>query len=238
MMNERRQRILRRIADKGEWSTDGLCDLCQDITAMSGAGIMLRSADVPHGSVGMTNAISALIEELQFTLGEGPCIDAFNLERPVLEPDLAGPSQRWPGFTPLVLEAGARAVFAFPLQVGAVSIGSLDLYRDRSGPLTDDQHADALIFASVVARDVLAMQAHAPVGMVAPELRHMANNQAVVHQAVGMVAVQLGVRVDEALIRLRAHAFANDRQLTELAWDVVERRVRFDAENGWKDSPS
>jgi hypothetical protein len=235
VMNERRQRILGRIAENGEWSTDGLCDVCQDITAVSGVGIMLRTGDVPHGSVGMTNTVSALIEELQFTLGEGPCIDAYNLKQAIVEPDLAGPSRRWPGFTPPVLEAGARAVFAFPLNVGAVSMGSLDLYRDRSGVLADDQHADAVMFASIVAQDVLAMQAQAPPGTLAPALRHIAKGQAVIHQAVGMAAVQLGVKVDEALIRLRAHAFANDRPLAELAGDVVDRRVRFDAASGSKD---
>src|ERR1039458_10129631 len=115
-MNDRRQRILGRIAENAEnaenakWSTGWLCDVCMDITEMSGVGIMLMSGDVPLGSVGMTNEVSAFIEELQFTLGEGPCIDAYTLGIAIAEPDLAGATRRWPGFTPPALEAGVQAI--------------------------------------------------------------------------------------------------------------------------------
>jgi hypothetical protein len=202
---------------------------------MSGAGIMLRLGDASLGAVGMTNAVSALIEELQFTLGEGPCIDAYELEVPIVEPDLTAPSRRWPGFTPPALEAGVRAIFSFPLQAAAVCIGALDLYRDCSGELSDDEHADALIMAEVVAQAVLTMQA-TPWGTFAVELASDRDRRSVVHQAVGMVSVQLGVTVDEALVRLRAHAFGNNRPVAELARDVVDRRVRFDAGSGAGDS--
>jgi hypothetical protein len=120
-----------------------------------------------------------------------------------------------------------KSIFSFPLQVGDVCIGALDLYRDRPGELSDDEHADALIMAEVVAQAVVTMQA-TPWGTLAAELTIDRDRRSVVHQAVGMVSVQLGVTVEEALLRLRAHAFANDRPLTALARDVVERRVRFD----------
>jgi hypothetical protein len=202
--------------------------VCADVAAMSGAGIMLMSGDVPGGSVCTTNEVSALIEELQYTLGEGPCVDAYNSDRPILEPDLADPgTPRWLAFTPPAVEAGARAVFGFPLQVGAVRLGALNLYRDRPGPLSSDQYADSLVLAGVAARAMLAMQAQAPPGMLGAELEEGANFRLVVHQAAGMVAVQLGVRVGEALVRLRAYAFGNDRLLTEVAEEVVGRRLRF-----------
>jgi hypothetical protein len=210
-------------------SPDRLCNVCMDVTATSGVGIMLKSRNVTRGSLGMTDAVSSFIEELQFMLGEGPCIDAYNLEVPIAEPDLADPTSRWLGFTPPVLKAGVRALFAFPLRVGAVRIGSLDLYRDHSGALSDDQHADALIMADVVSQAVLTMQAEAPLGELAAQLEAEMTPQNVVYQAVGMVSAQLGVSVDESLIRLKAHAFANDRLLTELAQDVLARRLRFDA---------
>jgi hypothetical protein len=195
---------------------------------MSGAGIMLMSGETPEGSVCTTNEVSTLIEELQYTLGEGPCVDAYHHDRPVLEPDLAHPATpRWFAFTPPALGAGARAVFGFPLQVGAVRLGALNLYRDRPGPLTEDQYADALVLADVAARAVLAMQAQAPPGALAAELEVGANFRFVVHQASGMVAVQLGIGVGEALLRLRAFAFANDRLITDVAGEVVERRLRF-----------
>jgi hypothetical protein len=197
---------------------------------MSGAGIMLMSADVPAGSVCTTNAVSTQIEELQFTLGEGPCVDAYTHGRPVLEPDLADPKvPRWLAFSPPALAAGARAVFGFPLQVGAVRLGALNLYRDRPGPISDDQHADALVMADVAAHDVLALQSHASGDAVAAELDVGADFHLVVHQASGMVAAQLGVTVGEAMVRLRAHVFAHNRTLTEVAESVVARRLRFDS---------
>lgn len=223
-------RILDLLAsDDGSVDTARLCAVCARVTAMSGAGIMLMSGDLSQGSVCTTDEVSALIEELQYTLGEGPCIDAYRTERPVAEPALADPRvPRWPAFTPAVVAAGAGAVFGFPLVVGAARLGALNLYRDRPGVLTTDQHADALVMADVAAGAVIDAQAKAPPGSLAVDLEAGANFQFVVHQAAGMVAVQLGVSVTEALIRLRAHAFADERRLPDVAADVVDGRLRFD----------
>ena len=114
--------------------------------------------------------------------------------------------------------------------------GALNLYRDRPGPLNDEQHADALVMADVAAQAVLLLQADAPPGKLAAELEAGADFQYVVHQAAGMVAVQLDVSVGHALIRLRAYAFGNDRPLAEVARDVVARTLRFDARSGEKDA--
>jgi hypothetical protein len=228
---DRLLRVLAQLSSGGDTVPGGprLCEVCADAAAMSGAGIMLMSGDVAGGSVCTTNEVSALIEELQYTLGEGPCVDAYNSDRPVLEPDLADPSTlRWLAFTPPAVEAGARAVFGFPLQVGAIRLGALNLYRDRPGPLSSDQYADALVLAGVAAQAVLVMQAQAPPGALAAELEVGANFLFVVHQASGMVAVQLGISVREALVRLRAYAFGNERLLAEVAEEVVGRRLRFD----------
>jgi GAF domain/ANTAR domain len=206
-----------------------LCEVCADVSLMTGAGIMLMTGDTQQGSVCSSNAVSALIEELQYTLGEGPCVDAHHENRPVLESDLADPAvTRWFAFTPPAVAAGARAVFGFPLQVGGVRLGALNLYRDRPGSMSDDQYANALVLAGVAAQAVLAMQAHASPGALSTELEEGANFRFVVHQASGMVAVQLGVSVGEALARLRAYAFGNDVLLTDVAEAIVARKLRID----------
>lgn len=234
--SERRVRILARLGDAGDLGTRRLCEVCAEVTGMTGAGIMLMSNDVPRGAVCMTDEVSAIIEDLQFALGEGPCVDAFHLDAPVLEPDLAAPvTPRWLGFTGPAVEAGARAVFGFPLQLGAVRLGALNLYRTEAGPLTDDQHADALVMADIAAQALLVMQADAPPGQLVDSLEKGSDFQHVVHQASGMVSAQLEVTVGQALIRLRAHAFGNDRPLVEVAQEVVARRLRFDAQSGEKD---
>jgi hypothetical protein len=213
----------------GEVTTDRLCAACAVLTATSGAGIMLMTDDVAHGSLCTTDPRSALIEQVQYTLGEGPCVDAHRQGQPVLEPDLAGAgSGRWSAFAEPVAAAGVGAVFGFPMRVGAVRLGALNLYRERPGDLTDDQHADALVLADVAAETILLLQARAPTGTLADELARSSDLHLAVHQAAGMVAVQLGISVADALVRLRAHAYAHERPLRDLADDVVARRVRFD----------
>ncbi len=229
MPGDRLLRILGRLsAGDGRPDAPRLCEVCADVAGMSGAGIMLMAGEVPAGSLCSSNGVSNLIEELQYTLGEGPCVDAYQQGRPILEPDLVDPvTPRWLAFTPPVVEAGVRAAFGFPLQVGSVRLGALNLYRDRPGPLSEEQYADALVLAGVAGRAVLAAQAQAPPGILAAELEEGANFRFVVHQASGMVSVQLGISVGEALLRLRAYAFGNDRLLAEVAEEVVGRQLRF-----------
>jgi hypothetical protein len=175
-----------------------------------------------------TDEVSQLIEELQYSLGEGPCVDAHQQDKVVAEPDLADPvTRRWPAFTPPALQAGVRAVFGFPLRVGTVRLGALNLYRDLPGPLTGGQHADALVVADVAARWVLEAQAGAPPDTVAGELEAGADFHFAVHNAAGMVSVQEDISVTEALIRLRAFAFSSDRLLADVAEDVIARRLRL-----------
>jgi ANTAR domain-containing protein len=228
---DRRLRILALLAEAGGSSapTAHLCDVCASVAEMTGAGIMLMAEHSQAGSICSTNEVSALLEELQFTLGEGPSVDAYEEDRPVLEPDLADPdTPRWTAFTPLALAANARAVFGFPLQVGLVRLGTLNLYRDRPGPLGGELHADVLVMADVAAQAVLDMHNNAIFGVVAADFDTAGNQHLVVHQASGMVSVQLGVSVDEALLRIRAYAFRHDLTVDDVAESVVARRMCFD----------
>jgi hypothetical protein len=215
-------------AGGGSPSPAALCEAARDLIGVTGAGVMLMSGDVSQGSLCSTNGVSNLIEELQYTLGEGPCVDAYRGDRVVSEPDLVQPIvPRWLAFTPRALEAGVRSVFAFPVREGAARLGALDLYRDRPGPLDADQHAEALALAEVIAEWVLGAQASAPAGSIAQELEVDSDFNFAVQNAAGMISVQLGISVTEALIRLRAYAFSDNRLAREVAEDVVARRLRF-----------
>jgi hypothetical protein len=230
-VGQRRARILGLLLGDGtdKLVTRHICDVSAEVTKMTGAGIMLMSGDIPRGSLCTTDAVSAVIEGLQFDLGEGPCVDAYHQDRPVLEPDLADPAvSRWLAYGAPAVQAGARAVFGFPLHVGAARLGAMNLYRDVAGPLTAEQHSDALVMADVATDAVLLMQAGAPGGTLATALEEDAEFHYVVHQASGMVAAQLGVTVVVALIRLRAYAFGHGRPLADVAKDVVDRALRFD----------
>ncbi len=233
MVTERRLRILGRLVDAGPARprTSQLCHVGADITASNGAGIMLFDNGVARGSLYSTDPVGELIEDLQFTLGEGPCIDACRAARPVLEPDLADPTtSRWIAFSRPAVAAGVRAIFGFPIRVGAAGIGALNLYRDRPGALTDDQYADALVVADIAAELILLEQAQTSPGEVAAELEEGAVIRYVVHQASGMVSAQLDVTVEQALVLLRAQAFRTGTPLLDVARSVVDRSLRFDAD--------
>ncbi len=234
MPGDRLARILALLAvhNDSHHNLARLCDVAAEAVSMNGAGFMLMSGETSRGSLCSSNEVSALLEDLQFTLGEGPCIDAFNQAQPVLEPDLADPATpRWLAFSPPAIKAGVAAVFGFPIRVGVVRLGSLNLYRDQPGDLTDDQHADSLVMADVAARTVIAMQSEAAPGAVAHELESSADFRFSVHQASGMVSAQLGVSVGEALVRMRAYAFRNNLLLDDIADDIVARTLRFDSES-------
>jgi hypothetical protein len=182
-----------------------------------------------RGVTTASDATTEQLEELQFVLGEGPCIDAFDSRSPVFVPDLAdGAVSRWPIYTPAVSEGGVRAVFAFPLQVGAARLGVLDVFRPRPGPLTTEELGQALTFAEVAVTTVLDGQDAAYLGSAAAGLDEAMDGRAELFQAQGMVMVQLGVSLVQALTRMRAYAFAEDRPLGEVARDVVARRLSFD----------
>jgi len=187
-----------------------------------------------HGIVCATDDVSAKIEDLQLTLGEGPCIDSVRDGAPVLIADLGSPGDfsmdRWPAFLEGAGAAGVRAVFAFPLRIGAISVGAMDLYRDEPGDLGTDELPAALMAADAAAHALLHLDNPRDGSFdTGSDFRSIYHPE--VHQATGMVQVQLGIPTNEAFVRMRARAFATDRTLVELANDVVNRRLRFTSED-------
>ncbi len=120
-----------------------------------------------------------------------------------------------------------RAVFAFPLHLGAIRVGVLVLYRDRAAPLSAEELAQGLVLGDVAGQVVLAVQAGAPADRVHELLAGEPPHWAEAHQATGMVSAQLEVSMDDAFVRLRALSFAGGRSLQDVARDVVSRRVRL-----------
>jgi hypothetical protein len=145
-----------------------------------------------------------------------------------LLPDLVqSGTNRWPGFTSSAADAGIAAVFAFPLQVGAIRLGVLDLYRRTTGSLDRLELAEALDFASAATTILLELQHGTPIGQLHPLLADAADGHREIHQATGMVSVQAAVGLTEALLLLRARAYATERPLHDIASDVVHRRLKF-----------
>jgi hypothetical protein len=214
--------------EQGESPGGRLCRACVDLIAIGSAGIMLMDEEGNGTSLGLSDGVTRVVEDLQFTLGEGPGIDAHALGRPVLEPQLGNlAAVRWSTFAPAAVSAGVRAAFGFPLRVGAIGLGSLDLYNARPGALDDTQMADAIVMADFIARAVITMQAGADPGELVAEMENPRDLRTQVHQASGMISEQLGVGIGDALIRLRAYAYAEGHPIDEVARDVVDRRLKL-----------
>ena len=219
---------LQRADDQGESRATQLCSACLELLGVHSAGIVLIGDGEHPVTLATSDDVTSRLEELQFMLGEGPGLDAHRDRRPVSAPELAQVGGRWPTFSAFAVEQGIRAAFAFPLEVGAIRIGSLDLFHDRPGPLPDEGYADALVMADVITQTALGLQALAPEGVLAAEFDDAQELRAPVHQAAGMISAQLDIGIADALVRLRAHAYATKHPIDVVARQVVDRTLRLD----------
>jgi hypothetical protein len=223
------QAIAARDGDPRPFSRlQAVCHACVDLLPVAGAGVMLMADRVHQGTLYATDKATGALEDLQNAAGEGPCLDAYQLGCPVLEPDLAdGGVRAWPLLAAAAIQAGINALFAFPLQLDGASVGALDLYRVRPGLLTVEQVDDARLLAAMATREVLAMQADALPGSLPAQIGDLSGDRTAIEQAVGMTSAQLNVTVVEAALRLRAAARDQDRPLAAVARDVLARTFRL-----------
>ncbi len=213
----------------GRTRAEQLCHRCADALPITGVGLALMNDSGHQGVIAATDGVAREMEDLQFALGEGPCVDASLHRRPVLQPDLVQHAGRvWPRYGPAVLEAGVAAIFSFPLQVGAIRLGILDLYRESPGQLSDGELSDALVYADAATVVLLDLQAQMQPGQgLHPQLGDPVHQRAELHQATGVIAVQAAVGLAEALLLLRARAYADSRPILEIARDVISGTLRF-----------
>jgi hypothetical protein len=194
-----------------------------ELFPVSGASVSTLGTPLGSETIAATDAIAVRLDELQFDLGEGPCWDALRTRQPVLEPDLSRSEVSWPAFSKAVQTEGVGAVFAFPLAIGSVGLGAVDLYSIAPLALTQTQLQQASRLATIVSR-VLLQDALKRTGD--PQDSDAFSRRAI-HQATGMVLAQLGVAADDAYLIIQARAFAENRTMREVAKDVVARRLRF-----------
>jgi len=195
----------------------------------AGAALSMSTGGGSHEPVFATDSRSDELEDLQATLGQGPSAEVIGGVGPVLEGELAGTGAlaRWPEFAPAAVARGVAAVFAVPVGVGAARLGALGLYRDWPGPLSQDQADALLLYADAVL--MLALDERGGLAPGAADLLEagFTERRAEIHQAVGMISVQLGVSLTDALVALRARAYAEGRTIAQVAADVIARRLSF-----------
>lgn len=224
------ERILATLTGAADGQIASLESLCRRIVEMlpvDGASVALTSPDRGRGATAAFGRLAQPLEDLEFTLGEGPGVEAFTRGGPVVIDDLEREDGHWPLFTEAATGLGVGAVYALPLQLGVIKLGVLVLYCGHEKHLTFEELSAAMMVASLLAKLVIEMQSTAAGETLARSL-DVSDYRAVVHQAAGMVSVQAGCGVEEALVLLRGRAFAADRLIDEVSHDVVAGNIRFD----------
>ena len=211
-------------------AVEHVCRLLIEVAGVDGVAVSLVAGRASPEPVWASDDLAARVAELTVTLGEGPAHDIVAGGGPVLAPDLVDPAwrRRWPGFTLAVAELDVRAVLALPLQVGTVRLGVLLLHRAEPGGIDGDRLTNVLVLADSITLLLLDRVEGGGRSLPGREAAWRADGfSSQVHQATGMIIVQLGVSAEVAFSRLRAHAYAQGRRLGDVAEDVVARRLRF-----------
>jgi hypothetical protein len=213
---------------------DRLCRACVNLLEVDGAAISLVFDGANAATLGSSGLLARAYDELQFTLGEGPCLESVALRAPVLVVDLADPHDvRWPAYGAAMLAHHIRAVYAMPVLVAGKYVGALDLFRAQPGPLGAEQMAGAVAAAELAALPVLdLMNADLQAAVSDPSSNAWAElntlSRAEVSQATGMLMAQLDIDAAAALVRLRANAYATDRSAIDVARDILDRQLMLE----------
>lgn len=221
----------RRDMANGTLPNDRLASPFVELFPVSGTAVSAMGSLLASETIAATDARAARLDELQFDLGEGPCWDALRWRRPVFEPDVRShPPQRWTAFSEAIVEHEVGALFAFPMLVGPLQVGAIDMYADQPTALDRMQARQASALADVLARRILRQSidtASAPNDTDGNPL-----SRRTIHQATGMVLAQLSISAYDALLVLQSHAFATERTMMDVAQDVLDHRLDFSALEG------
>jgi hypothetical protein len=221
---------------RGVEAADRICEACVGLLDIDAAAISLVFDGANSGTLGSSSTLARTYDELQFTLGEGPCLESVAHQAPVLVSDLADlDDDRWPIYGPAMLSHHIRGVFAMPVLVAGEYVGALDLFRARPGQLKGEHFAGAVIAAELAGVPMLDLldadlldAVNDPGSNAWAELHAL--SRAEVSQATGMIVAQLGVEPAEALVRLRAYAYATSRSSTDVARDILDRLLTLEAD--------
>ncbi|MCK0176931.1 GAF domain-containing protein [Mycolicibacterium sp. F2034L] len=229
------EQLLASVRDRrGVDAADRLCEACVAVLDIDAAAISLVFDGANIGTLGASAEDARMYDEEQFVYGEGPCLDAVAQQAPVRVVDLADTSEtRWPVYGPAMLAHRIRGIYAMPVVVAGQFVGALDVFMAQPQRLPPDQLAGMAVAAELAQIPLLDlldedMQAAAsdPDSDAWAELTALTRSE--VSQATGMVMAQLNIEPPAALARLRAHAYATGRRATEVARDIIDRRLRLE----------
>ena len=202
-----------------------LVEKCAALLEASAAGIILSAGDGELEVVASTNERSRLVEILQLRAGSGPCVESFTTGRAVAVSDISLTGEKWPQFRAGALEQGFASMHAVPLRLRATTIGSLNLFWDRTGGLSTGDTNTVQALADVATIGILQERAIRESDIVRQQLQHALSSRVLIEQAKGVVAYTYGIDMGDAFGKIRAYARSNGLPLADVAERIVNRAL-------------
>jgi GAF domain-containing protein len=194
------------------------------IPAADGAGLTLLETDRPD-TVVFSAPFVRQVDDIQYGIGEGPCITAAATGRTMRSGSL-GVDERWPRFGPRARRLGVHSVLSLPLVTGNTVLGVMNVYghpRDAFGD-RDQQLGEQFAVPAAVA--VQNAQTLAQVQRLTLNLHNAMTTRAVIDQAIGILISRSGITADEAFARLRTLSQTHHLKLAVVAAGIVDEAVR------------
>lgn len=228
-MSDAFQSAMEELADRRATESD-LASTVLRAVPLTGAAVSTLGGILEKETVSSSDAVAARVDELQFDLGEGPCWDVVFGGEPVFEPEIqTRPRHHWPAFIEAIRQEPIGALFAFPLSIGTLRIGALDLYRADEGDLSDEHTRQVAAMAALISRYVMRRALRIAGEPDPGESRHARRT---VHQATGFVIAQLGLTPEDAYLLIQGQSLVQGRSMSDIAGDIVERRLTFTNDEG------
>jgi transcriptional regulator with GAF, ATPase, and Fis domain len=202
-----------------------------EILAAEAAGVMLTDGRGQLRLVASSEERMRLLELFELQGAEGPCLDAFSSGQPV-QASAADSRVRWPVFAPHASQVGFQRMCAVPLRIRSDTIGALNLFRGGDEPFTEIEMAIAQAMGEVAAIALIQERALREQGLLTGQLQVALSSRVIIEQAKGMLSEYLTVTMDDAFGLLRNYARVHNRKLSEVASDVVGRKIPSEALTG------
>lgn len=194
----------------------------------SAAGIVLTSASDGYEVVASTSERSQFVGLMQLRADEGPCVEAITTGRVVSVESPGEIRSRWPLFASASEGLGFVAVHAIPLRLRDETIGSLNLFRDRQGPMNDDDAVAAQALADVATISILQERTVSDLSVTQQQLQRALDSRVLIEQAKGVVAHTHDLDMETAYRLIRHRARTTQTKIAELARSIVEDGLRLE----------
>ncbi|MGO4679357.1 GAF and ANTAR domain-containing protein [Microbacterium sp. 2MCAF23] len=204
---------------------------CTAIVDAQAGGLMLLDAVGDLQVVASTTESAELVEVLQLAAGVGPCLDCFATGQQVSVPDVAA-TDRWPAFTQEALRRGFHSAHAIPMRLRGDTIGTMNLFGESVGALSDRDAAAAQALADVATIGILQQRISAHAQVVAEQLQRALDSRVLIEQAKGAIAQTNGTSMDESFAVLRRYAREHNLTLHALAEAITNRSLPVSALTG------